>query len=64
VKLEKIEDGILYLSGVDAFEGTPVLDIKPYLPSVDCVKSAQNELVEKEFGHHDEPFIKDSTFFK
>lgn len=64
VKLEKIEDGILYISGVDAFEGTPVLDIKPYLPSVDCVKSLQNEMVEIELGHHDEKFITDSTFYK
>jgi tRNA-Thr(GGU) m(6)t(6)A37 methyltransferase TsaA len=64
VKLERIKDGILYVSGVDAFEGTPVLDIKPYLPSVDCVRSLQNELLEKELGHHDEKFISDSTFWK
>lgn len=64
IKLEKIKNGILYVSGVDAFNETPVLDIKPYLPSVDCVKSVQNELIEKELGHHDENFIKDSTFFK
>jgi tRNA-Thr(GGU) m(6)t(6)A37 methyltransferase TsaA len=64
VKLEKINNGILYISGVDAFEGTPVLDIKPYLPSVDCAKSIQNEFMEKELGHHDEDFISDSTFFK
>ncbi|MBN2746940.1 MAG: tRNA (N6-threonylcarbamoyladenosine(37)-N6)-methyltransferase TrmO [Bacteroidales bacterium] len=64
VKLEKIEKGILYVSGVDTFEGTPVLDIKPYLPSVDCPKSVRNEFMEKELGHHDENFINDSTFFK
>jgi tRNA-Thr(GGU) m(6)t(6)A37 methyltransferase TsaA len=50
VKLEKVENGILYVSGVDAFEGTPVLDIKPYLPSIDGVKSIKNELIEKELG--------------
>jgi tRNA (adenine37-N6)-methyltransferase len=64
VKLEKISKGILYISGVDAFNNTPVLDIKPYLPSVDCVRSIQNELIEKELGHHDELFINDSTFYK
>lgn len=64
VKLEKIKNGILYVSGIDAFDGTPVIDIKPYLPSVDCPKSIQNELMEKELGHHDEDFINDSTFFK
>ena len=28
---------------IDAFEGIPVLDIKPYLHSADCMKSIQNE---------------------
>ncbi len=64
VKLERIENGVLYVSGVDAFDGTPVLYIKPYLPSVDCPKSILNEMMEEELGHHDEDFISDSTFFK
>ncbi len=64
IRLNKIENGILHVSGIDAFEGTPVLDIKPYLPSVDAIKSVQNELIEKELGHHDELFIDDSTFYK
>ncbi len=59
-----IKTGTLYLSGVDAFEGTPVLDIKPYLPSIDIVKSIRNEQTELELGHHDEKMITDSTFFK
>lgn len=40
VKLEQIEitaDGpILYVSGVDLRNKTPIYDIKPYLPYVDC----------------------------
>ena len=64
IKLEKIKSGILYVSGIDAFDGTPVLDLKPYLTSVDCVKSKRNELVEELLGHHDEIFITDSVFFK
>lgn len=50
VKLEKVENGILYVSGIDAFEGTPVLDIKPYLPSIDGIKSSKNESIEKDLG--------------
>jgi tRNA-Thr(GGU) m(6)t(6)A37 methyltransferase TsaA len=50
IKLEKIENGILYVSGVDAFDGTPVIDIKPYLPSIDGMKSIVNEQMEKELG--------------
>lgn len=30
----------LYLKGVDVLDGTPVLDIKPYLPYADCIPTA------------------------
>jgi tRNA-Thr(GGU) m(6)t(6)A37 methyltransferase TsaA len=40
VKLERIEGGTLYFSGVDLLDGTPILDIKPYLPSSDCLTEA------------------------
>lgn len=38
------EDGKLFLrvGGVDLLDGTPVLDIKPYVPYVDCVADATN----------------------
>lgn len=41
LKLESIDidenDGIvLYVSGVDMVDGTPIYDIKPYLPYTDC----------------------------
>jgi len=35
VKLDKIEKSTLYLSGIDLIDGTPILDIKPYLPEYD-----------------------------
>ncbi|XP_007945063.2 tRNA (adenine(37)-N6)-methyltransferase [Orycteropus afer afer] len=34
-KLEKVEGGAVYLSGIDMIEGTPVLDIKPYIADYD-----------------------------
>lgn len=45
VKLEKIEytknDGpVLYVSGSDLMNGTPIYDIKPYLPYADSVPQA------------------------
>jgi len=47
VKLESIEqrDGklLLNLSGIDLLDGTPVLDIKPYIPYVDIVIDAVND---------------------
>jgi len=35
------DEGIVDLAYIDAFDGTPVLDIKPYLPMSDRVMSAQ-----------------------
>jgi tRNA (adenine37-N6)-methyltransferase len=66
VKLDSLdlEAGILHLSGVDAFDGTPVLDIKPYIPSVDMIDSPKNVETEKALGHHDEKYIKDSSMYR
>lgn len=36
-----IEAGIVMIPRIDAFHGTPLLDIKPYLPSFDRVDSPQ-----------------------
>ncbi|XP_071444525.1 tRNA (adenine(37)-N6)-methyltransferase [Hetaerina americana] len=36
VKIEKVEGPSVYFSGVDMIDGTPVLDIKPYIPEYDC----------------------------
>jgi len=35
VRLERIEDGTLHIRGVDMIDGTPLLDIKPYVPPFD-----------------------------
>lgn len=32
-----LDNGILYIPYIDAFNNTPVLDIKPYMPSIDRV---------------------------
>ena len=36
VRLERIEDGILHVCNVDMLDGTPLLDIKPYVPEFDA----------------------------
>lgn len=50
VKLEKFytENGNVFLdlSGVDFLDGTPVLDIKPYVPYADSVTEATNRFAE------------------
>lgn len=44
VKLERIENRngkpVLHLSGIDILDGTPVIDIKPYLPYADSLPDA------------------------
>ena len=42
VRLEGVEPGRLLLSGIDLLDGTPVLDIKPYVPYADSVVGASN----------------------
>ncbi|MFK0086468.1 tRNA (N6-threonylcarbamoyladenosine(37)-N6)-methyltransferase TrmO [Pseudomonas sp. NPDC090755] len=44
VRLEKVEAGRLLLSGIDLLDGTPVLDIKPYVPYADAVSDATNQM--------------------
>ncbi|KAJ9548528.1 hypothetical protein OSB04_021071, partial [Centaurea solstitialis] len=39
-KVESVEGTSILLSGVDLVDGTPVLDIKPYLPYCDSIKGA------------------------
>ncbi len=36
VKLDRIEGATLHLLGADLMDGTPILDIKPYVPYADC----------------------------
>jgi len=40
VKLLGIEDNVVRVRGLDALDGTPVLDIKPYMPPFDRVDDA------------------------
>lgn len=35
VQLDRIEDGVLHIQNVDMLDGTPLLDIKPYVPEFD-----------------------------
>ena len=51
VRLEKIEDSkngkILVVSGGDLADGTPIYDIKPYLPYVDSIEKASGGFSEE-----------------
>ena len=43
VHLDKIEGSILFISNVDMIDGTPLLDIKPYIPHFD--KNEDDEII-------------------
>ncbi|MEF9673367.1 tRNA (N6-threonylcarbamoyladenosine(37)-N6)-methyltransferase TrmO [Pseudomonas sp. PCH446] len=42
VKLDRVETQRLWISGIDLLDGTPILDIKPYVPYADIIPGAVN----------------------
>ena len=55
VKLEKVEKRetgiVLIVSGADLLDGTPILDIKPYLPFADCIEGAKSGYAGEKANH-------------
>ncbi len=56
VKLDHIEfhpehGPLLHVLGADLMDGTPILDIKPYLPFADCIPEATTGFASNVFGH-------------
>lgn len=47
VRLIRREGNVLHIEGADILDGTPLLDIKPYVSRFDCVQTDRN-------GWHDE----------
>ncbi len=41
VELDRIENGVLHIRNVDILDGTPLLDIKPYVPKFDAHPQAR-----------------------
>jgi len=50
VRLEKIEGNTLHILDVDMLDGTPLLDIKPYIPDFDAYPEAVAGWQEKHKG--------------
>ena len=40
VKIKSVEGNIVRFTGADMIDGTPLLDIKPYVPEIDCFPDA------------------------
>lgn len=58
VKLEGISNGRLQISGIDLLDGTPIVDIKPYVPYADALPNASNGIA------NDSPEISQVDFSK
>lgn len=46
VKLDGMQPGRLLISSIDLLDGTPILDIKPYVPYADSLPLARNNLAD------------------
>jgi tRNA-Thr(GGU) m(6)t(6)A37 methyltransferase TsaA len=46
VTLDAVKPGRLSLSGIDLLDGTPILDIKPYVPYADAILTAHNSMAD------------------
>ena len=69
VKLEKIdleskEAPVLIVSGADLMDGTPIYDIKPYLPYVDCMPDARGGFADRVKGYALEVEIPEKLLLK
>jgi len=42
VELVRRERNVLYVDGLDVLDGTPLLDIKPYVAKFDCIEGTRN----------------------
>ena len=52
VEIVSVEEGILAVKGLDAIDGTPVLDIKPYYPVYDKKDASVPEWVDRLMAHY------------
>jgi tRNA-Thr(GGU) m(6)t(6)A37 methyltransferase TsaA len=48
VELKKVSGNVLEVAGVDMLDGTPLLDIKPYIRQFDCRESAKSGWVDEQ----------------
>lgn len=61
VRLNKIEGNVLYVQDIDIVDGTPLLDIKPFIPEFDSRGVGKKGWIEKNI--HKLPKVKDDGRF-
>jgi tRNA-Thr(GGU) m(6)t(6)A37 methyltransferase TsaA len=40
VRIKSVKNNVVHFEGADMIDGTPLLDIKPYVPEIDCYTDA------------------------
>jgi tRNA (adenine37-N6)-methyltransferase len=61
VRLDRIEGHILHISGVDILDGTPLLDIKPYIPEFDAfpgIRAGWMDKADRQINKADDRFYQ------
>jgi len=61
VQLEKIKNNFLYIKNLDVLNGTPLIDIKPYISDFDHYENIRKGWLENKTDH---PVISDKRFNK
>ena len=61
IKIQKIDGNKLYFTEVDMIDGTPLLDIKPYVKYFDCRDDVKSGWIDKHFKDGN---IPDRTIIK
>ncbi len=59
VKILEVKNGEITVSGADLMNGTPIYDIKPYIPYTDCHNDAVGGFSDKVLNDNLEVFIDD-----
>ena len=61
-RIEISEDGpVIYVKGADLMDGTPILDVKPYVPYTDSQPEAESGFAADVFDYHLEVEIPDDV---
>ena len=55
---------VVEVEGADLMDGTPILDIKPYLPYVDCMPDARGGFADRVKGYALEVEIPEKLLLK
>ena len=62
VRLKKIRDTIISVSSLDILDGTPLIDIKPYIPQFDAPKASKLGWFKKAFKKKKSAILADDRF--